>query len=235
MPLAVFDNVFKRYTVGQTEVLALQGLSFELEAGDFLIFSGPSGSGKTTTLNLLGGLDGASSGRILIDDCDISRLNDRDRSDFRNRHIGFIFQEFNLLPVLSAIENVALPLELRGVSGREARQRAAECLDLVDIRQFAQHRPAQLSGGQKQRVAIARAMVTGASLVLADEPTANLDTANALHVIEAMRDLNEKSGVTFVFSTHDERLLRFARRRIHLVDGRVAEDQPLVAGGQVLP
>ena len=235
MPLAVFDNVFKRYTVGKTEVLALQGLSFELAAGDFLIFSGPSGSGKTTTLNLLGGLDSASSGRVLINDCDISSLSDRNRSEFRNRHIGFIFQEFNLLPVLSAIENVALPLELRGMSGRAARRRAAECLKLVDIQQYAHHRPAQLSGGQKQRVAIARAMVTGASMVLADEPTANLDTANALHVIEAMRFLNEKSGVTFVFSTHDERLLRFARRRIHLVDGRVDKSQPLIAGGQLPP
>jgi putative ABC transport system ATP-binding protein len=223
MRLISVSDVYKSYPLGQTMVPALQGVSLDIDENEFVAVVGPSGSGKSTLLNLIGIVDHPTSGKVLLHDQDLSELNDDQRTRMRNHHIGFVFQRFNLIPVLTALENVALPLEIEGRPAREIDRRAREMLERVGLESFAEHRPDQLSGGQQQRVAIARALVIRPSLVIADEPTANLDTVTAQTVMDLMRELNETLSTTFVFSTHDQRLLRQVKRLIHLDDGRLSD------------
>ncbi len=222
MPLIQMENVTKDYYLGKTVVRALRGVSLNINEGEFVAVWGPSGSGKTTLLNLMGAIDEPSSGNLSIRGQNILRLSDNDKSDLRIRHIGFVFQHFNLLPVLTALENVMLPLQIEGVSAGEARRRALERINQLGLADFIKHRPDKLSGGQQQRVAIARALVTNPSLIIADEPTGNLDSDTATSTIKLMRDLNRQEGTTFIFSTHDTRLLSHAERLIHLVDGKIS-------------
>ncbi|HOP48668.1 MAG TPA: ABC transporter ATP-binding protein [Desulfobacteraceae bacterium] len=223
MSLAKVINVKKDYFLGETVVHALRGVDLTVDKGEFMAVWGPSGSGKTTLLNLIGAIDEPSSGEIFIEGQDLLSLSDNKRTELRNRFIGFIFQGFNLIPVLSAIENVMLPLEITGTSASEAKENARRRLDEVGLSEFAQHRPDKLSGGQRQRVAIARALVTEPSLIIADEPTANLDSDTSHKIIELMRYLNEKEKTTFIFSTHDQRLLDQVKRLIRLEDGKIID------------
>ena len=193
--------------------------------------SGPSGSGKSTLLNLIGCIDKPTSGQILIDGVETSRLSPSRTSVLRREKIGFVFQTFNLIPVFTAAENVEFPLLVQGFDARERRKRVAEALESVGLGARANHRPDLLSGGERQRVAVARAIVHRPSLVLADEPTANLDTRNATQLIDLMRDLNRTLGLTFLFSTHDQRLLEHTPRIIRLTDGRVASDSHTEGAG----
>lgn len=223
MSIARLVNAKKDYFLGETVVHALKGVDLTVEKGEFMAVWGPSGSGKTTLLNLIGAIDEPSSGEIYIEGQDLLSLSDNRRTELRNRFIGFIFQGFNLIPVLSAIENVMLPLEITGKSSSEAKENALRRLYEVGLLDFAHHRPDKLSGGQRQRVAIARALVTGPSLIIADEPTANLDSETSHKIIELMRYLNEKQKTTFIFSTHDQRLLDQVKRLIRLEDGRIMD------------
>ena len=192
--------------------------------GPLIIISGPSGSGKSTLLNLIGCIDKPTSGRILIEGVDTSRLTPSEASVLRREKIGFVFQTFNLIPVFTAAENVEYPLLIQGLPNAERRRRVAEALDNVGLSSRASHRPDLLSGGERQRVAIARAIVHRPAIVLADEPTANLDTRNATQLIDLMRDLNRTLGLTFIFSTHDQRLLEHTPRIVRLTDGRIVSD-----------
>ena len=213
-------DVSKTYRLGKVTVAALDGVSLAVKAGEFLAVAGPSGSGKTTLLNLIGCLDTPTSGQVAIDGEAISGLSPGRRADLRARKLGFVFQTFNLIPVLTAWENVEYPLLLqRGRGDVAARVRAA--LEHVGLADRARHRPPELSGGQQQRVAIARALVTEPALVLADEPTANLDSRTGHEIIELMRRLNRERGTTFVFSTHDPRIVNVADRVLEICDGRL--------------
>ena len=218
-------QVTKTYAMGGTDVRAVDGVDLDIPKGEFISIWGPSGSGKTTLLNLMGAVDTPSSGQVLVDGQDLSRLSDNQCSELRNRFIGFIFQRYNLIPVLSAAENVMVPLQIQGVAAREAREKALWCLEVVGLAAVAHHRPDKMSGGQQQRVAVARALVNDPPLVIADEPTANLDSDTALHLIALMREINREQGTTFVFSTHDQRLLDHVQRRIRLQDGRIQAQQ----------
>ena len=222
-PICRLEGVSKDYGEGVGKVRALSSVSLDVFPGEFTVFSGPSGSGKTTLLNLIGCLDRATEGRILIGGEDTSKLVGAALSALRARKIGFIFQSFNLIPVLTALENVELALQLAGSTG-DKRARAARTLGDVGLGDLLNRRPAQLSGGQQQRVAIARALVKEPALVIADEPTANLDTANGHAVLELMQALNRDRGATFLFSTHDPRVLDVARRIVTLQDGRLTGD-----------
>ena len=216
----VVRDVSKTYRLGKVTVTALDGVSLAVKAGEFLAVAGPSGSGKTTLLNLIGCLDTPTSGQVAIDGEAISGLSPGRRADLRARKLGFVFQTFNLIPVLTAWENVEYPLLLqRGRGDVAARVRAA--LEHVGLADRARHRPPELSGGQQQRVAIARALVTEPALVLADEPTANLDSRTGHEIIELMRRLNRERGTTFVFSTHDPRIVNVADRVLEISDGRL--------------
>jgi putative ABC transport system ATP-binding protein len=210
--------------VGAIETQALRGVSLSIENGEFAALVGPSGSGKTTLLQLIGCLDQPSSGKVYINGTDVTGLNRNQRADVRRGTIGFIFQFFALIPTLTAYENVELPLLLNGKSPKERLERVAEVLKAVGLSDLANHRPDQLSGGEQQRVAVARALATHPSLILADEPTANLDTANGEVVMQTMARLNQETGVTFVFATHDPRVIKFARRVVTLRDGTVVEN-----------
>jgi putative ABC transport system ATP-binding protein len=221
-PIAEAQDVSKTYRLGSTLVEALRGISLEVAPGDFLAIAGPSGSGKTTLLNLLGCLDAPSAGRVVIDGEPVASLSADRLAELRARKIGFVFQTFNLIPVLSAFENVEYPLLIRKLPGAARRAAVVRALSGVGLSDVAAHRPAQLSGGQQQRVAIARALVGGPSLVLADEPTANLDSKTAQEIIDLMLLLNRTEGVTFVFSTHDSRVIRLASRVVEIRDGRIA-------------
>jgi putative ABC transport system ATP-binding protein len=223
MSLVQMTNLKKDYPMGQTKVPALRGVDLTISRGDFMAIWGPSGSGKTTLLNMIGVIDAPSEGSLLIADQDVQTLSDNQRSEFRNQFIGFVFQKFNLIPVLSALENVMLPLQIKGVASKTARQKALACIDLVGISDVARHRPDKMSGGQQQRVAIARALITEPALVIADEPTANLDKTTALKIVDLMRDLNGRMQTTFVFSTHDQRLLDQVGRLVRLEDGRITD------------
>jgi putative ABC transport system ATP-binding protein len=226
MEVTKTENVTRIYKIGKVETQALRGVSLSIEKGEFTALVGPSGSGKTTLLQLLGCLDQPTSGRVFVNGKDVSRLNRSQRADMRRGTIGFIFQFFALIPTLSAYENIELPLLLNGHSASERserRERVMELLESVDLSDRAHHRPDQLSGGEQQRVAVARALASRPVLVLADEPTANLDTANGKQVMEIMQRLNQETGTTFVFATHDPRVIAFARRVVELRDGRVAE------------
>ena len=221
MELIEMEEIKKDYFLGETVVHALRGVDLTIDKGEFVAIWGPSGSGKTTLLNLIGTIDEASSGQLFIKGEEVKKLSDDRRTEFRNRSIGFIFQGFNLIPVLSALENVMLPLEIMGTSFSNARETALKRLDEVGLSDFVRHLPDKLSGGQRQRVAIARALVTNPSLVIADEPTANLDSVTSHKIIELMRELNEKEKTTFIFSTHDPRLLDQVERLVRLEDGRI--------------
>jgi len=221
----VFENVSKIYRMGEVEVPALKGVSLEIREKRFSMVLGPSGSGKTTLLNLVGCLDQATAGVVTVCGQNISELSDRAVSRFRARNIGFIFQNFNLIPVLSAYENVEYPLVLLGMDATERKERTEQMLDSVGLRHVSAHRPNQLSGGQKQRVAIARALVKGPSLVLADEPTANLDSKTGAAIIELMYKVQEQYGATFVFSTHDPQLISHAQDSFVIRDGELIEQR----------
>jgi putative ABC transport system ATP-binding protein len=214
------QDVTKDYKLGATTVKALRGVSLDVEPGEFIAVAGPSGSGKSTLLNLMGCLDRPTEGRVLVADQDVAALGDDALSDLRSRTIGFIFQTFNLIPVLSALENVEFPLVLQG-GRRNGRARAMRALEEVGLAELARHRPDELSGGQRQRVAVARALVTDPVIVLADEPTANLDSATGEAVISLMVDLNRRDGTTFIFSTHDPKVMAHAHRVVRLADGRI--------------
>jgi len=216
------DDVTKEYSLGRTRVPALRGVSLLVEPGEFLAVAGPSGSGKSTLLNLIGCLDQPTSGRITVGGTDVSVLDDDHLSDLRARTIGFIFQTFNLVPVLSALENVEFPLLFQAQRG-DARARARASLEAVGLSGVEGHRPDELSGGQRQRVAVARALVTRPRIVLADEPTANLDSVTGEAIIDLMLEINRREGTTFVFSTHDPKVMAHAHRVVRLADGLVVE------------
>lgn len=223
MALIEIKGIKKDYVLGETTVHALQGIDLHVDGGEFVAIWGPSGSGKTTLLNLIGALDEPSAGEIVIDGVVVHALSDNQRSELRNDSIGFVFQNFSLVPVLSALENVMLPLQIKGAASSQAKAKALGRLQEVGLGEFVHHRPFKMSGGQQQRVAIARALVTDPSLVIADEPTANLDSVTAHMIIDIMGDLNEKDGITFIFSTHDQRLLDRVKRLVRLEDGRVID------------
>jgi putative ABC transport system ATP-binding protein len=225
MPGVHTEKLTKVYRQDSIAVTALQDVDIGIAAGEFLALVGPSGSGKSTLLNLLGGLDRPTSGRLWVEDEELGALSNRALAELRLRKIGFVFQEYNLIPVLSALENVEYVMLLQGVPDEERRQRALAILGEVGLTGLEDRRPSELSGGQQQRVAVARAIVSQPSLVLADEPTANLDSATGAALMDLMRQLNEKKGVTFVFSTHDAMVMERARRLVRLKDGRIV-DQP---------
>jgi len=220
--IARVDNVWKKYALGDEEVWALRNVSLIVDPGVFMAIAGPSGSGKSTLLNLLGCIDVPTRGKVVVNGHDTSGHTPNQLADLRARTIGFIFQTFNLLPVLSAAENVEYPLlQLGEVDKDERRRRVAEYLRIVGLSRFARHRPNQLSGGQRQRVAISRALATQPRLVLADEPTANLDHKTGEGILELMKELNREFGTTFVFSTHDKKVIAKADRLVRIGDGRV--------------
>ncbi len=216
-------EVTKIYRTGEVEAHALRGVNLEVNQGEFIAIVGPSGSGKTTLLNLIGALDVATGGHLTVLGQDVSKLSKRQRADLRLHSLGFVFQAYNLVPVLTARENVEFVLELQGVIDKR-NQRATDILEELGLAEYADRRPRQLSGGQQQRVAVARAVVSKPSLMLADEPTANLDGENAEILLQMMSSLNKDHGITFIFSTHDPRVVAHARRVVTLVDGRVARD-----------
>ncbi len=224
-PAVRTENLWKIYPQEPAPVQAVRGVTFEVARGDFVAFAGPSGSGKTTLLNLLGGLTHASQGRIWIDGREITGLTDRQLTHLRLERIGYVFQSYNLLPVLSALENAEFTLLLRGVPADERHRRVRALFDRIGMSGLEDRRPGKLSGGQQQRVAVARAVVGQPALVLADEPTANLDSVTSEALLDVMEQLNREEGTTFVFSTHDQRVMDRARRLIQLVDGRIASDE----------
>jgi putative ABC transport system ATP-binding protein len=228
MEVTRVENVTRAFKTGVVETQALRGVSLSIESGEFTALVGPSGSGKTTLLQLIGCLDQPTSGKVFVAGKDVTKLNRNQRADMRRGTIGFIFQFFALIPTLSAYENVEMPLLLEGISSTERRQRVTQLLEAVGLADRAHHRPDQLSGGEQQRVAVARALSTKPSLILADEPTANLDTANGKQVMETMTRLNQETGVTFIFATHDPRVIQYARRIITLRDGLVDENHAAV-------
>jgi putative ABC transport system ATP-binding protein len=217
-------DVTKTYQTAKIEARALRGLTLDINETDFMAIVGPSGSGKTTFLNLVGALDTATDGSLTVLGRNISDMSKRKRADLRLHKLGFVFQAYNLVPVLTAQENVEFVLELQGV-GDNRFNRAREVLDKLGLAEFANRRPNELSGGQQQRVAVARAVASNPKLVLADEPTANLDGENAEVLLQMMQDLNENQDITFVFSTHDSRVVAHAKRVVTLVDGRIARDE----------
>jgi putative ABC transport system ATP-binding protein len=217
-------NATRDFKIGEVETHALRGVDLSIDNGEFTALVGPSGSGKTTLLQLIGLLDQPTTGNVLINGKDATRLNRNQRADLRKGTIGFIFQFFALIPTLTAYENVEMPLLLNGVKAPERRKRVDELLEAVGLSDHAHHRPDQLSGGQQQRVAVARALSIHPSLVLADEPTANLDTENGRQVMEIMQRLNSETGVTFVFATHDPRVIKYAKRVVTLRDGLIVEN-----------
>ena len=219
------ESVSKRYQQGELQVEALRDLSLAIEAGEFTAICGPSGSGKTTTLNLIGALDRPSSGRVLIEGRDLGPLSRRELSHLRRDRIGFVFQAYNLMPVLTAYENAEIVLALQGVDEGERRSRVRALLAEVGREGLEDRRPDQLSGGQQQRVAIARAIASNPAVVLTDEPTANVDSETADRLLAIMEQLNRERGVTFIFSTHDPRVMERARRVVRIVDGHVESDE----------
>ena len=218
-------DIKKTYEQGQVEVQALRGISLSIKKGGFVAVAGPSGSGKTTILNIIGGLDSADSGRVMVDGNVLDEMNQSQLANLRLHNIGFVFQAYNLIPVLSALENVEYVMLLQGVPVADRRQRAKTILDDVGLEDKYNRRPAELSGGQQQRVAVARAIVSNPSIVLADEPTANLDSKSGQDLLELMQEMNEKKKVTFIFSTHDHMVMDYARRLVKIRDGRVVDDQ----------
>jgi len=224
MALLTLTGISKLYRQGEVEVQALHDVSLEMQEGEFAALVGPSGSGKTTLLNIIGGLDVATTGSAHLNGTDISSLGEAELSDFRLFQLGFIFQAYNLVPVLSALENVELVMVLQGLAPQQRRERAEHYLELVGLKGVMHRRPSALSGGQQQRVAVARALAAGPRLVLADEPTANLDSENATALLDIMHHLSHEEKTTFLFSTHDPRVMDRAERIITLHDGAIVGD-----------
>jgi len=224
MEVVKIENITRTYQIGKLETHALRGVSLSINSGEFTALVGPSGSGKTTLLQMIGCLDQPTSGHVTVDGKEVTSLNRNQRADMRKGHIGFIFQFFALIPTLTAYENVEMPLLLNGHSPKERRDRVMELLKAVDLTDRANNRPDQLSGGQQQRIAIARALAPKPALILADEPTANLDTENGKQVMEIMKKLNQETGETFVFATHDPRVINYASRVVTLEDGVIVKD-----------
>ncbi len=218
------EKAVKTYQIGEVKTHALDGVSLSIAEGEFTALVGPSGSGKTTMLQLMGCLDRPNSGAVKINGQDVTKLSKNKRADLRREKIGFIFQFFALIPVLTAYENVELPLLLNNVKANERQERVMGLLEAVGLADRAGHRPDQLSGGEQQRVAIARALASEPLLVLADEPTANLDTANGAQAMDIMQRLNQETGTAFIFATHDPRVMSYARRVIELQDGRIVDN-----------
>lgn len=219
------ENLCREFGQSDTLVKALSDANITIERGEFTAIIGPSGSGKSTLLQLIGGLDTPSSGDVFLDNKNISHMTGTELSDFRRDHIGFIFQAYNLIPVLSARENIEYIMLLQGISASERKKRVDILMHAVGLEGLGERRPAELSGGQQQRVAVARAMVSKPSIILADEPTANLDSKTGADLLDMMKDLNEQQNMTFVFSTHDPKIMARARRIIRLVDGCVVDDE----------
>jgi putative ABC transport system ATP-binding protein len=219
------QGVIKDYPLGKLTVRALHSVELEIARGEFTTIAGPSGSGKTTILNLIGCVDTATQGTVLVDGQNTGKLTDKALTELRLRKLGFIFQSFNLVPVLSVSQNVEFPLLLQGGHTEEERKRrVSQVLERVGLSTYLKHRPNELSGGQRQRVAIARALVSKPALVLADEPTANLDSVTGQSILELMKELNQQEGTTFIFSTHDQRVMAMATRIIRISDGKVVDD-----------
>jgi len=224
MEVAKLTDVTRVYKIGEVETRALNGVTLTINDGEFTSLVGPSGSGKTTLLQLIDCLDQPSTGKVFIAGKETTNLNRNQRADLRKGTIGFVFQFFALIPTLTAYENVEMPLLLNGKGPAERKERAMELLKAVDMTERAHHRPDQLSGGQQQRVAVARALAIDPKLILADEPTANLDTENGEQVMELMKRLNKETGTTFVFATHDPRVIKYASRVVTLEDGVIVKD-----------
>ena len=226
-PIVEAKAIVKTYDTGAVRVEALRGVDLILERGEMAAIMGPSGCGKTTLLNCLSGLDTVDGGDVVIDGTSLSRMSDRERTDYRARHMGFVFQFYNLMPVLSAVENIELPLLVSRVDGRAARRRALEALELVGIADRAAHVPDELSGGERQRVTIARSLVNDPAIVWADEPTGDLDSENAQEIVALMRRLNAERGLSFLIVTHDIAVGRQTDRIVRMLDGLVVEEQRL--------
>jgi putative ABC transport system ATP-binding protein len=219
--------IHKTYDTGAVRVDALRGVDLRLAQGEMVAIMGPSGCGKTTLLNCLSGLDSINGGDVLIEGVSLAAMSDRERTDYRARRMGFVFQFYNLMPVLSAVENVELPLLVSGVTPKAARRKALEALDLVGLREWADHVPDELSGGQRQRVTIARALVNNPAIVWADEPTGDLDSENADEIVALMRTLNQEHGLTFLIVTHDIGVGRKTDRIVRMVDGQIVSEEIL--------
>lgn len=219
------ENISKEYRMGEEIIHAVSGVSMEIREGEFVALVGPSGSGKSTMMHLIGGLDTPTSGRVIVDGQNLSSASDKELSRYRNEKIGFVFQAFNLHPTYTATENVALPLIFSGIGQSNRMKMAAEALDIVGLAERASHRPNQLSGGERQRVSIARALVTQPKILLADEPTGNLDSKNGKHVMELLSQLNKEKGITLIIVTHDMEIAKEAGRIIKMRDGKIVEDE----------
>lgn len=218
-------DLHKDYKIGKVLFPALRGIDMKIANGEFTAIAGPSGSGKTTLLNIIGCLDVPTRGKILIDGTDINELGSKEKANLRRNKIGFVFQTFNLIPVLTAYENVEIPLILLEVEQRRRKEKIVELLEEVGLGEYVDRRPNEMSGGQQQRVAIARALVKDPSIVLADEPTANLDSTTAKEILALMQELNSKHGTTFIFSTHDQLVMDYSRRTVSLRDGKIVDDK----------
>ncbi|HAN18329.1 MAG: macrolide ABC transporter ATP-binding protein [Bacteroidetes bacterium GWC2_33_15] len=225
MKVLELKNLVKIYNDSEVKVKAVDGISLNFEQGEFAAIVGPSGSGKTTLLNLIGGLDSITEGEIIIDGTNISQLSSSKLIDFRLRNIGFVFQAYNLIPVLTAKENIEFIMELQGKTRKARTERAMELLNAVGLGERAESRPAKMSGGQQQRVAVARALASKPKFILADEPTANLDSKSTETLLDIMERLNKEENITFIFSTHDQRVVNKARRIITVEDGHVVSDE----------
>lgn len=224
MPAISCKNLRKTFTQGDQTVVGLDDVSIDIESGDVVCLSGPSGSGKTTLLNAMGGLDTPDSGEVSIGTVRVDLLNKGQRADMRLNEIGFVFQAYNLIPVLTAQENIEFVMQVQGVPARQRHQKSLAILKEVGLEGLEHRRPAQLSGGQQQRVAVARAIVSEPTLILADEPTANLDSTNAVQLIKLFLELNQKLGITFIIATHDTRVMSYCRRLITMVDGKIVSN-----------
>ncbi len=231
MSVVELKDVKKYYMLGQTRVDALRGVSLTIEKGEFLAIAGPSGSGKSTMLNMFGCIDLPSEGKVLIDGTEIDTLKDKELTRYRRTKIGFIFQSFNLIPVLNVYENIEFPLLLnRGLSKKDRESIVMKFVEEVGLSDRLKNKPNELSGGQRQRVAIARALVTNPLIILADEPTANLDSATGIKIVELMRTINEVEKTTFIFSTHDAHIMKQARRIVRVLDGRIVNAEAMEIG-----
>jgi len=225
MGIVEISGLKKDYPLGTTKVQALRGVDLQIEKGSLISIVGPSGSGKTTLLNIIGCIDRATEGKVVIAGQETTKLSDKQITDIRLYKIGFIFQTFNLIPVLNVLENVEFPLMLmKKQTKKEMQKKAEQLIDAVGLREHQNHRPAELSGGQRQRVAIARALITNPDIVLADEPTANLDSETGSQILEMMRKMNETQNTTFIFSTHDVAVLKYAREVVKIKDGRIFKE-----------